>query len=253
MSQPAVSDDILVVENLRTEFATDDGLVPAVSGVSFTVGRGRTVALVGESGSGKSVTGYSILRLIQPPGKITGGRILLQSSRLGPIDITALGEKDPLLFKLRGGLVSMIFQEPMTALSPVHTVGAQICESILLHLSFSTRQKNIKIHSQIDNIELSLQDALPFSLLLNELITNSYKHAFNGKDSGNIYISFIKKQGEFVFHFRDDGNGFDYSNDVKEKTLGLNLIEAFSKQLKGKLEYNSAKGMGTEIKLHFKS
>ncbi|MCB1104969.1 MAG: ABC transporter ATP-binding protein [Opitutaceae bacterium] len=127
------SEILLEVDSLRTEFATDDGVVAAVAGVSFGVPRGRTVALVGESGSGKSVTGYSILRLVQPPGRIAGGRIRLHSARLGEIDITALRENDPLLYKLRGGLVSMIFQEPMTALSPVHSVGAQICESILLH------------------------------------------------------------------------------------------------------------------------
>lgn len=129
----SAEDAVLVVDNLRTEFATDDGVVTAVNGVSFAVGRGRTLALVGESGSGKSVTGYSILRLIQPPGRIAGGRILLRSARMGEVDITALSERDPLLYKLRGGLVSMIFQEPMTALSPVHTVGAQICEAIMLH------------------------------------------------------------------------------------------------------------------------
>ena len=127
------SPNILEVEDLRTHFITDDGVMPAVDGVSFNVGRGRTLALVGESGSGKSVTSHSILRLIQPPGKIVGGRILLRSARLGDIDLAQLNERSPMLYRVRGGLVSMIFQEPMTALSPVHTVGNQICEAILLH------------------------------------------------------------------------------------------------------------------------
>ena len=104
-----------------------------MEGVSFSLGRGRTLALVGESGSGKSVTAYSILRLIQPPGRITGGKILFRSARAGEIDLAALGEKSEALFKVRGGLISMIFQEPMTALSPVHSVGSQIAEAILLH------------------------------------------------------------------------------------------------------------------------
>jgi ABC-type dipeptide/oligopeptide/nickel transport system ATPase component len=124
---------LLEVENLTTGFFTADGVVPAVDGVSFSLGRGRTLALVGESGSGKSVTAYSILRLIQPPGRITGGRILFRSARDGEIDLAALGEKSAALFKVRGGLISMIFQEPMTALSPVHSVGSQIAEAILLH------------------------------------------------------------------------------------------------------------------------
>ncbi len=128
-----VSDTVLQVENLRTVFATEEGEVVAVDDVSFSVGRGRTLALVGESGSGKSVTSYSILRLIQPPGRIAGGRILLRSARAGDIDLARLNERSPLLYRVRGGLVSMIFQEPMTALSPVHTVGEQICEAILLH------------------------------------------------------------------------------------------------------------------------
>jgi len=127
------SDVVLEVVDLHTHFKTDEGEVAAVDGISFVVRRGRTLALVGESGSGKSVTSHSILRLIQPPGRISGGRILLRSARLGDIDIAGLNERSPMLYKVRGGLVSMIFQEPSTALSPVHTVGDQICEAILLH------------------------------------------------------------------------------------------------------------------------
>jgi len=127
------SGPILEVTDLRTHFFTDDGVLPAVDGVTFTIPRGKTLALVGESGCGKSVTSYSILRLIQHPGRLVGGRILLHSQRSGTIDIAALGEDDDLLYHVRGGLVSMIFQEPMIALSPVHTVGDQICEAILLH------------------------------------------------------------------------------------------------------------------------
>ncbi|HNC23382.1 MAG TPA: ABC transporter ATP-binding protein [Opitutaceae bacterium] len=132
MDAPATP-PLLEVSDLRVRFATHDGAVTAVDGVSFTLDRGRTLALVGESGSGKSVTAYSLLRLIQPPGRIEGGRILLRSARAGEVDIGRLNERDPQLFKVRGGLISMIFQEPMTALSPVHTVGSQIAEAILLH------------------------------------------------------------------------------------------------------------------------
>ena len=124
---------LLEVQDLRTSFITPDGVVPAVDGVTFSIARGRTLALVGESGSGKSVTAYSMLRLIQPPGRIVGGKILLRSARAGEIDIAKLGERSGTLYKVRGGLISMIFQEPMTALSPVHSVGHQIAEAILLH------------------------------------------------------------------------------------------------------------------------
>jgi ABC-type dipeptide/oligopeptide/nickel transport system ATPase component len=131
---------LLEVENLEVSFFTADGVVPAVRGVTFSIARGRTLALVGESGAGKSVTAYSILQLIQPPGRIVRGRMLLRSARAGDIDIAQLNESSELLYKVRGGLVSMIFQEPMTALSPVHTVGSQIAEAILIHQKLNQAQ-----------------------------------------------------------------------------------------------------------------
>lgn len=133
-------DTLLEVKELKTYFFTDDGVLPAVDGVTFSIARGHTLALVGESGCGKSVTSYSLLRLVQKPGKLVGGKILLHSQRAGTIDIASLGEKDERLFRVRGGLVSMIFQEPMTALSPVHTVGDQIGEAILLHQNLTPEQ-----------------------------------------------------------------------------------------------------------------
>jgi ABC-type dipeptide/oligopeptide/nickel transport system ATPase component len=139
-------DTLLEVKELKTYFFTDDGVLPAVDGVTFSIARGHTLALVGESGCGKSVTSYSLLRLVQKPGKLVGGKILLHSQRAGTIDIASLGEKDERLFRVRGGLVSMIFQEPMTALSPVHTVGDQIGEAILLHQNLTpeeARQRTI--------------------------------------------------------------------------------------------------------------
>ena len=128
---------LLEVSNLRVSFFTPDGVVGAVQNISFSIQRGRTLALVGESGCGKSVTAYSLLRLVQPPGRIIEGRIVLRSQREGEIDIAHLDEKSGLLFKVRGGLMSMIFQEPMTALSPVHTIGSQIDEAILVHQDVS--------------------------------------------------------------------------------------------------------------------
>jgi peptide/nickel transport system ATP-binding protein len=129
---------LLEVKNLRVSFFTRGAVVGAVQNVSFSIQRGRTLALVGESGSGKSVTAYSLLRLLQPPGRIMGGNIILRSQRAGEIDIAHLDEKSGLLFTVRGGLMSMIFQEPMTALSPVHTIGSQIDEAILVHQDVSS-------------------------------------------------------------------------------------------------------------------
>lgn len=132
-----IHNPILEVEDLRVTFVTERTVTPAVQGVSFSVQHGRTLALVGESGSGKSMTGYALLQLVPPPGRVTG-RIVLHSKRGGHIEIGTLNERSRVLRAVRGGLVSMIFQEPMTALSPVHTVGAQICEAILMHQSVGT-------------------------------------------------------------------------------------------------------------------
>lgn len=137
-------DILLAVDGLQTHFHVEGGVVRAVDGASFRVKRGQLLAIVGESGWGKSVTAYSILRLIRKPGRIAGGRIVLHArddAELGTraIDITTLGPRSDILYKVRGGLVSMIFQEPMTALSPVHTIGNQICEAVLLHQSVPAR------------------------------------------------------------------------------------------------------------------
>ncbi len=125
--------NVLEVDDLRVYFYTEDGEVRAVDGVSFNMRRGRTTAIVGESGCGKSVTSFSILKLIQSPGKIKGGHINFYPQDGSNVDIAAMPEKSESIFHLRGGQISMIFQEPMTALSPIHTVGNQVCEAILLH------------------------------------------------------------------------------------------------------------------------
>src|SRR5689334_10557933 len=125
--EPSAEDRVLVVEDLRTYFYTRAGLVKAVDGVSFSLRRGETLAIVGESGCGKSVTALSLLRLVaDPPGRIVGG-----SARLGAIDLLALDESA--MRQVRGKEISMIFQEPMTSLNPVMSIGRQISEALVLH------------------------------------------------------------------------------------------------------------------------
>ena len=124
---------LLSVQELQTQFATPGGVVRAVDGLSFDVGAGETVAIVGESGCGKSVTSMSILRLIQePPGRI-GGRILFEGR-----DLLQVSEAE--MRRLRGNTISMIFQEPMTSLNPVLTIGRQIGEAVRLHEGASASQ-----------------------------------------------------------------------------------------------------------------
>jgi peptide/nickel transport system ATP-binding protein len=127
-----MTEPLLTVENLKTYFDTDDGVVKAVDDVSLSIGQGKTLGLVGESGSGKSVTAMSVIRLVAAPGRLAGGTITLHGTK---------GEKPQLLSELperemrrvRGGKISMIFQEPMTSLNPVFTIGSQIMEAIRLH------------------------------------------------------------------------------------------------------------------------
>lgn len=120
-------DKLLEIKNLRTYFFTDAGILPSVDGVSYSIIRGKTLGVVGESGSGKSVTAMSILQLIpQPPGKIVDGQILFEGKDLTQISIQEMR-------KIRGNDISVIFQEPMTSLNPVYTVGNQIVEAIMLH------------------------------------------------------------------------------------------------------------------------
>jgi peptide/nickel transport system ATP-binding protein len=122
---------LLDVQELKTYFFTRDGVVRAVDGVSFSVQRGETLAVVGESGCGKSVTSLSILRLIaSPPGRTVGGRVIFEGR-----DLLELPEEE--MRKVRGDAISMIFQEPMTSLNPVLTIGHQIAEALVLHRGLS--------------------------------------------------------------------------------------------------------------------
>jgi oligopeptide/dipeptide ABC transporter ATP-binding protein len=125
---------LLEIRNLVTAFHTPDGRVPAVDGVSLSLARGKTLGLVGESGCGKSVTAMSILRLVAAPGVIESGSITLDGPT-GPLDLVSLPE--PKLRQVRGGRIGMIFQEPMTSLNPVFTVGDQIAEAVSLHRDVS--------------------------------------------------------------------------------------------------------------------
>ncbi|HET7004489.1 MAG TPA: ATP-binding cassette domain-containing protein, partial [Candidatus Binatia bacterium] len=134
--------DLLQVKNLETSFFTPEGQVRAIDGVSFEIDEGKTLGLVGEYGCGKSVTSLSIMRLIpSPPGKIVGGEIIYRGK-----DLLRLGTEE--MRKIRGNEISMIFQEPMTSLNPVFTVGNQIGEAIKLHQGLdkqATRAKTIEM------------------------------------------------------------------------------------------------------------
>ncbi|WP_261664175.1 ABC transporter ATP-binding protein [Deinococcus sp. Marseille-Q6407] len=129
---------LLAVKGLKTYFNTDEGVVKSVDGVTFTLNKGETLAVVGESGSGKSVTSLSVMRLIPtPPGEIAGGEILF-NDRGTVKDLTKVSEAE--MRTIRGNEISMIFQEPMTSLNPVYTVGDQIAEAVMLHQNKNAKE-----------------------------------------------------------------------------------------------------------------
>lgn len=148
------ANNLVSINNLTVEFKTELGSVTALKDVSFDLPRNCITAVVGESGSGKSVTSNSIMRLL-PDSAQTSGEIILYPQKSDPISITSLAEKDPRLRSLRGGLVSMVFQEPMTALSPVHRIGDQVAEAVLCHREVSKEAAWSEAASMLEQVGLT--------------------------------------------------------------------------------------------------
>ena len=151
---------LLEVRNLKTYFLLDEGTVRAVEGADFEIWQGHTLGVVGESGCGKSVTAQSILRIVPPPGKIMEGQILFHRFLQGNgssevtqvVDLTTLNPRGSEIRAIRGAEIAMVFQEPMTSLSPVHTIGDQIMEAITLHQKVSkaeAREKAIEMLARV--------------------------------------------------------------------------------------------------------
>jgi peptide/nickel transport system ATP-binding protein len=165
--------NLLTVENLSVDFNTDDGVVQAVKSISFSIPKGKTVGLVGESGSGKSVTSLAIMRLIaSPPGRISGGRILFENK-----DLAALSDVE--MRKIRGKKISMIFQEPMTSLNPVFTVGDQIAETLMLHEGLDKTKALAKA------VDLLQQVGIPDP----QTRVKSYPHEMSGGQRQRVMIA----------------------------------------------------------------
>ncbi|MEJ1157223.1 ABC transporter ATP-binding protein [Prosthecomicrobium sp. N25] len=144
---------VLEVKNLVTHFAVRNGTVKAVDGVSFKVERGKTLCVVGESGSGKSVTARSILQIVDAPGRIEDGEIILSRADGSSVDLARLDPRGREIRAVRGRDIAMIFQEPMSSLSPVHTVGDQIVEVLRLHLGMSkkaARERAVDLLRQVE-------------------------------------------------------------------------------------------------------
>ena len=152
-------DTILEIRDLKTYFFLERGVVKAVDGVDVAVGRRKTLGVVGESGCGKSVTFRSVMRLIQsPPGKIVEGEILLHRKDGATVDIVKLDPRSRQLRDIRGAEIAMIFQEPMTSLNPLHPVGRQISESVLLHQTLSRRAAMERAEEMLNRVHIADPD-----------------------------------------------------------------------------------------------
>lgn len=168
MTTETATDTLVSIENLQTFFYTERGVVKAVNDVSLTIPRGKTLGLVGESGSGKSVTAMSIIRLISPPGKIAGGKVTFHDPKQGQIVLSELSEAQ--LRKIRGSKIAMIFQEPMTSLNPVFTIGSQIIEAIKLHQKVGSREARKRAIEMLDLVRIPAPDKR----------VDEYPHQFSG-------------------------------------------------------------------------
>ena len=156
----AATQPLLDIRDLKTYFYTDDGVVRAVDGVSLSIEPQKTLGVVGESGCGKSITAFSTMRLIPtPPGKIENGQILFRKTGdSSPIDLTQLNAKGPEMRDIRGNDIAMIFQEPMTSLSPVHTIGNQIIEAIRLHQGVDKKEARERAIESLNKVRLPSPD-----------------------------------------------------------------------------------------------
>ena len=169
-------DTLVEIKDLHTYFHLTEGVARAVDGVDLTIQRGRTLGVVGESGCGKSITSLSLLQLVPPPGKIESGQILFykpvqhseKNETVDVIDITTLDPKGREIRDIRGNHISMVFQEPMTAMLPVRTIGQQITESIILHQGVSKQEARKQAIDMLARVKMSrperVIDDYPFQL-----------------------------------------------------------------------------------------
>ncbi|QPC85481.1 ATP-binding cassette domain-containing protein [Mesorhizobium sp. NBSH29] len=166
------SEKLLQIRDLKTHFHTFGGLVKAVDGVSFDVAKGEVVGLVGESGGGKSVIGFSILRLIDPPGQIEGGEVLFEGENL-------LNKTETEMREVRGGRIAMVFQDPMTSLNPVYTVGRQMDEMLRLHTDLDASARRKACIEMLEDVGISQAASR----------LNAYPHQFSGGMRQRVVIA----------------------------------------------------------------
>jgi oligopeptide/dipeptide ABC transporter ATP-binding protein len=201
------TDRVLEIENLKTYFFTRKGVVKAVAGVSFSLDRGRILGLVGESGAGKSITGFSILGLIDPPGRIVEGRILFRGENL-------LEKTEPKLEKIRGDQISMVFQDPQTSLDPVFTIGYQIVETLKVHRGMGTAEARERA------VELLRMVGIPSP----ESRLEEYPHQFSGGMRQRVIIAIAMATDPALIIADEPTTALDVTIQAQVLTLMRRLV-----------------------------
>jgi len=154
---------LLSVKDLRVEFPTRRGVLTAIDGISFDIQEGEVLGVVGESGAGKSITGTAVIGLLEPPGRIAGGEVRLKGERIDTLPTAEMR-------KVRGKRIGMVFQDPLTSLNPLFTIGDQIIETILTHLPVSEREARERAVALLEEVGISAAgDRL-----------DAYPHQFSG-------------------------------------------------------------------------
>ncbi len=204
---------LLEVENLQTQFSLGKETIRAVNGVSFSIVEGEVLGLVGESGCGKTVTSLSIMQLIEPPGKITGGKVIFHDTDK-QIDLLKLSDKE--LENVLGTRIAMIFQDPMTSLNPVLTIGYQIAEILRVHRGFSNRDAKEKAMDLLRKVEIANHRF------------DDYPHEFSGGMRQRVMIA-MAIACEPKLLIADEPTT---ALDVTIQAQILNLLRKFKKELK---------------------
>jgi peptide/nickel transport system ATP-binding protein len=201
---------LLEVNDLRTHFQTDDGIVKAVDGVSFSVEKGQTLGIVGESGSGKSVTCLTIMGLNSKRGTMTTGEALWKGQNL-------LGAKDRVLRDIRGNDISMIFQDPMTSLNPVHTIGRQLVEAVQLHQDVTQRVARSRALELLKAVGIPRADAR----------IDDYPHQFSGGMRQRVMIAMALINDPDVLIADEPTTALDVTTQAQILSLMKRLQEDF--------------------------
>lgn len=207
---------LLEIKDLQTQFKTDSGLVKAVDGVSYCINEQEIVGVVGESGCGKSVTQLSVMRLINSPGKIVGGQVIFQGQ-----DLLQYDANGPEMRSIRGAKIAMIFQEPMTSLNPVLTIGQQLTESLELHLGMTRQQARTRA------IELLGMVGIPSAASR----IDDYPHQFSGGMRQRVMIAIGLSCNPKILFADEPTTALDVTTQAQLLELMQSMVVRFKSSL----------------------